>query len=393
MDIFFELLQIAIGNRKEFTHRLSKAEWDALYSECEKHALLGIAFCGVERLPKEQFSSLFVAAQWEHDAQVTKERNALVNAQCQSFAKQLEHDGLWCCILKGQSNLVNYHEHLRDYRTAGDIDVWCVPMSKGKPRNKGERSVIEYALHSARLAKKNVPEVRYHHVKLRGIYPVDFEIHHSPSYMCSPLRNRRLKDWYKRFEFVNETVNIDGCTFPVPTTSFNVIYQLVHIYRHLFDEGIGFRQLLDYYFVLRRLHIEQGEHYDRTQSVAMWEDTLGRAVLSNDAIMKKLKRLGMKKFASAIMYVLQTVFAMPDEYLICKSDEKAGSFVLSEILLGGNFGQADNRFSKTKNGFLAHALGKMHHNLMYLRYFPEEVLWEPVFRMYHWAWRKFELWK
>ena len=36
----------------------------------------------------------------------------------------------------------------------------------------------------------------------------------------------------------------------VPTMSFNVIYILSHLYRHVFTEGIGLRQLIDYYFVL-----------------------------------------------------------------------------------------------------------------------------------------------
>lgn len=36
----------------------------------------------------------------------------------------------------------------------------------------------------------------------------------------------------------------------VPTTAFNVVYQLSHLYHHFFDEGIGMRQIIDYYFVL-----------------------------------------------------------------------------------------------------------------------------------------------
>ena len=366
----FELLQVAIGNRKALTSRLTDEEWESLYSECEKHALLGIAFAGVEKLPKEQYPPFDVLAEWVHDAQVAKERNKKLNAECEALAKQLENDGLWSCILKGQSNLVNYPEYLRDSRTAGDIDVWCAPISR---QDKGERKVIEYALSRARAANLPVPEVRYHHVELENVYPVDVEIHHRPSFMCSPLRNIRLRNWCRKFEGANEIASIDGHEFPVPSVSFNAVYQLVHIYRHLFDEGIGLRQILDYYMVLRRFR-EDGLEF-REESLEI------------------IGRLGMKRFASAIMYVLQKVFAMPDEYLICKPDEKVGDFVLSEILVGGNFGRADNRFAKASDGVLAHAFGKTFHNLMFLRYFPEEVLWEPVFRLYHWIWRKWELWK
>ena len=36
----------------------------------------------------------------------------------------------------------------------------------------------------------------------------------------------------------------------IPTVEFNLIFQLTHIYAHLMNEGIGLRQLLDYYYVL-----------------------------------------------------------------------------------------------------------------------------------------------
>ena len=394
LGLFFELLQVAIGNRQALTSCPTDDEWASLYSECEKHALLGITFCGVERLPKEQFPPFDVLAEWVHDAQVAKERNEKLNAECEALAKQLENDGLWSCILKGQSNLVNYPEHLRDCRTAGDIDVWCAPIKK---QDKGERKVIEYALSRAKAANQPVPEVRYHHVELENVYPVDVEIHHRPSFMCSPLRNIRLRNWCRTFEGANEIASVNGHEFPVPSVSFNAVYQLVHIYRHLFDEGIGLRQILDYYFVLQTLSVPLHRGKCRPpQSPCVGGEVRaqsGEVIDERLEIMHVIERFGMKKFAGAIMYVLQKVFAMPDEYLICKPNEKVGAFVLSEILVGGNFGRADSRFAKAKDGVLAHAFGKTLHNLMFLRHFPEEVSWEPAFRLYHWVWRKWEFWK
>jgi len=257
-----------------------------------------------------------------------------------------------------------------------------------------------------------------------GQAPVDVEIHHRPSFMCSPWRNRRLRDWCREQQgacavrycppgsssvrsvtegfapgYSNTGLQPEQ-SFPIPTNSFNAIYQLVHIYRHLFDEGIGLRQLLDYYFVLRSLHIEQGEHSDRTQSMAMWAHStysgqvsgLGRSVLSNQQIMHLFGRFGMKKFASAVMYVLKTAFAMPDAYLLCEPNEKEGKWLLNEIMLAGNFGQHDERI-KHGGGQLSHAWEKTKHNLRLLTHYPEEVMWEPWFRLYHWVWRKLELWR
>ena len=374
---FFELLQVAIGNRQALTSRPTDEEWELLYSECEKHALLGIAFCGVERLPKEQFPPFDVAAEWVHDAQVAKENNIKLNELCRKVDEKFRSDGFECCILKGQSNLVNYPKEIREYRTAGDIDIWVRPAQDNMGQSEPVKSVIKYVRN---LRKEHgftdEEEIRYHHIDMNGVFSCEVEVHFRPQFLDAPYRNRRFQKWASQSFAPIVTEN----GIPVPSISFNAVYQLVHLQRHMMDEGIGLRQILDYYMVLRRLK----------------EDSLEGSVESlegRDRIMQTIGSFGMKKFASAIMYVLQKVFNMPDEYLICKPDEKVGAFVLSEILLGGNFGRADHRFAKADDGVLAHAFGKTLHNLMFLRYFPEEVLWEPVFRLYHWAWRKFEWWR
>lgn len=93
------------------------------------------------------------------------------------------------------------------------------------------------------------------------------EAHFRPLFLDSPLRNHRLQGWFQLNEqFGVHDAKIGDCVIPTPIVSFNAVYQLCHIYRHLFDEGIGLRQLLDYYFVLRALHIEQGSLADRGAS-------------------------------------------------------------------------------------------------------------------------------
>ena len=65
----------------------------------------------------------------------------------------------------------------------------------------------------------------------------------------------------------------------IPTTAFNVIYQLTHLYYHFFDEGIGMRQIIDYYYVVNN-------------------DEL---LVIKDALQKELKHLGLWKFARALI--------------------------------------------------------------------------------------------
>lgn len=126
--------------------------------------------------------------------------------------------------------------------------------------------------------------------------------------------------------------------------------------------------------------------------MAQWAEGMGVAVKSNAEIMYVLGRLGMKRFASAVMYVLQKVFAMPNAYLLCVPDAKAGAFLLDEIMLAGNFGQYDDRVERGKHN-AQNVWVKMKRNWKFLKYYPEEVIWEPLFRVYHHYWRTWKLWK
>ena len=124
------------------------------------------------------------------------------------------------------------------------------------------------------------------------------------------------------------------------------------------------------------------------QSQGMWCEGLGTPVLSKEEVMAVLRSFGMGKFAGAVMFVLHEVFAMPSLYYICEPNEKEGKKLLAEIMQGGNFGQYDTRDAALKNGgMMKHGLWKLKRVLRLVRSYPEEALWEPVFRVYHLFWR------
>lgn len=424
--LFFELLQVAIGSRESLSVTPSADEWKELFALSKKQALVGITFAGVTRLNVacDYGASLgipeMVYLKWLGLMAKTQQRNKELSIACASLCKDLAHDGLYACILKGQSNLVNYPEELRDCRSPGDIDVWCGLMDpegidiavadadgKGAHYEKytGERGVIEWVLADWRmkftqscqtpLCKKTLgepvePEVNYHHIdwEYKGI---ECEVHFKPSWMNCPWHNRRLQKWCKENEQWN-TCEYNG--FNIPSASFNDIYQLIHIYRHLFNEGIGLRQLLDYYFVLRALHIEQGEFSNRTDKMLQWVNAMSKGVPSNEEVIRTLKHIGVDKFAGAVMYVLQKVFAMPSEYFLCSPDTKRGEFLLNEIMLAGNFGKYDERnVISTNEWYLRRFVRRQKRFLRFLTQYPSEVIWGPYFSVKQRLWRMWHGWR
>ena len=102
----------------------------------------------------------------------------------------------------------------------------------------------------------------------------------------------------------------------------------------------------------------------------------------------------MKKFASAVMYVLQKVFAMPDEFLICPPNEKRGSFLLNEIMLAGNFGFYDERNVIDANeGYLKRFIRRQKRFSRFLMQYPSEVIWGPYYTVKQRLWRIIHGWK
>lgn len=369
-NIFFELIQVAIGHRKSLSRVLSTAEWNALYGLAVKQAVAGVCFYGIQRLPKEQQPPKGLLLQWFALAEQIKQRNRLVNARACELQKLLEDDGLRACVLKGQgvarlydfNDDVNVNVNLNDklglYRQSGDIDVWV----------DGERDDTIRHMKAHYKCGRTV----IHHIDVEVFDDVLVEVHFVPSYAYSLPRYRA----YRRFfnEYKNECFVTSGLGFCVPSLGFNVVYMLLHIFRHVFHEGIGLRQLMDYYFVLRNVNVNLNLNDNHKR---------------NTNAHKVLKEMGLLRFAAAVMYVEREVFGLQKEYMLCEPDEKAGQYLLDEVLRAGNFGQYDPRIREAHSGGMLKLYMKNVKRISdMVRYYPSEVLWAPFWKIGHFVWRK-----
>ena len=414
VSLFFEFLQVAVGNRNSLSVSVTDADWHRLFEFCKKQALIGVGFTAVEKL--HAMGVVCPAAlrmQWMALALQIETRNALLNQQCRQLTDRYKHDGFSTCILKGQGNLLNYPENLRKRRQCGDIDVWASPICDISVAVQTGSNDVEYATYKGfRAVREYVrmqhridgyfekPVVRYNHIEAPTMDGTEVEVHFRPCYAHSPLRNWRMQRWFENHADVCMK-NKTHMGFAVPTASVNVVYQMCHLFSHYFDEGIGLRQLMDYYFALRVWHNDVMECKDlKTQG--MWSEGLGTSVMSKEEVRAVLRSFGMKKFAAAVMYVLHEVFSMPkrqlitDErllitdcpWLLCEPNEKEGKKLLAEIMQGGNFGQYDTRDAALKKGgMVKHGVWKLKRVMRLVRSYPEEALWEPVFRVWHLGWR------
>lgn len=363
LNAIFAFLRYCLGEKEDMNRVVAGINWQQLFSFASKQALLGLCFDGFERLGKEYPNeskqnpidrNLLMV--WMGKAQQIRRQNMKVNVVAGKLFSMLRNDGLRCCVLKGQGNALMYPDPYS--RTPGDIDVWV---------KASREQLVEYASKKFNLDD----DIRFHHLET-SMDGVPVELHFFPCVMNNPIYNARLQKWFKRnadLQCSNVISLPDGAgDIAVPTTAFNVVYQLSHLYHHFFDEGIGMRQIIDYYFVLLKAD--------------------GKNLLNKTSLLRELKYLGLWKFAGAVMYVLHEVLGLPEQKMIAPIDERRGKLLLSEILNGGNFGRHYTMYG----GFTQQSMGKKYflkiwRNMHFVRYYPAEALSEPVFRTWHFFWR------
>ena len=354
--IFFDFLRFCIGSAKDIPDSLKEADWKELYAIAKKQALLGVLFYGIQRLPKELAPEKKLLMQWMAMAEMIRKQNIKMFQDSVKVCQNFENEGFANCILKGQGNALLYPNPYM--RTPGDIDIYL---------SGGRKKIMKYV---DQVCPNQV--MRYHHVDF-PVMKTSIEVHFTPSYMFFPIHNSRMQKWFGKvmdLQCSNVVTLPDGYgEITVTTTSFNVIYILSHLYRHVFTEGIGLRQLIDYYFVL----VKSEE----------------RRVKNLTALQRELKYLGLWKFAGAVMYVLHEALGLPEAKMIAPINVNEGRFLLAEIMQGGNFGQYDTRLgSKENEGKLHRYLRMSLRNLRFVKHYPTEALSEPLFRTWFALWNK-----
>ena len=348
-NLFYDLLRFSIGASDIKPEINSLDEWEKIYTIAEMQSLVGVVFYGIQR--GNFHPPTHILMKWIATSEIVRSFNVLSYQTANEVAHYFEENGFKVCVLKGVGCSINYPDPY--IRCSGDIDLWLYG---------GRKEIIEF------IKKKWKGRIQhYHHIDIPPLNNIPIEVHYRPSYMRSPIRNRRLQKWFDKqadFQFLNRVL-LPGQKdhVSIPTFEFNIVFLLQHMYNHFFTEGFGLRHVVDYYFILH-------SHIFNTQE--------------KSTLVETFKHLGLLKFAGAMMYVMQEVFVLDEKYIIVSVDERRGNTLLKEIMKGGNFG----KFS----GITEHTLGvkfllKFKRNMCFLRDYPEEAICEPFFRTWHFFWR------
>ena len=241
----FRFLRFSLGLEGEakglLDGRKGSFDWDACYQFAKRQTLVGVLFDGIQRLPKELAPARPLLLRWLSDSESIRRRNMRMDRASAYVYNKVCAAGFRCCILKGQGNALLYPHP--SSRTPGDVDVWVM----------ANREELRHIALSLTEGDGSSLQESLNHIGLT-VHGVSVELHSTPALLNSPLHNSRLQKWLKRNADLQCSNRIalpnNAGEVAVPTLSFNIIYQLCHLFHHCFYEGVGLRQIVDYYFVL-----------------------------------------------------------------------------------------------------------------------------------------------
>lgn len=349
---FFELLRISLGNETTLTHSLTDDEWQEVYLMADKQTVVGLLLSGIERLSEEQRPPQEFLLQWIGEVLQIEDQNKIIDSAAKQLTRIFKDGGMRSCVLKGQGIARLYPKPER--RQSGDVDLWV---------EGGRKRVLRFLKDSSFRTERIV----IHHVDAQIIEGVVSEIHFIPVYACNPFLHHRLQKFFRtqadaQFSNYDKTLG-----FSYPTLRFNAVYVLSHIYMHFLYEGIGLRQIVDYYHVLNHLSEKERE----------------QARID-------IKEVGLNKIAGAIMFVLEKACGMDHSLIVAKVDAVRGKVLLDEIMQNGNFGRYDEELNnRNKESLIGFNMVALKRQLRFLRYYPLDVISIPFFKIGHWFWRKY----
>lgn len=347
---FFRLLRLGLGTETYTSFpTLTAVQWRTVCSLAGRQSMYGILMSGIETLPEDKRPPREILLRLISICCEIEQKNRLLNRKAKQLSDHYSSLSFTPILLKGQGIATLYPAPYR--RMSGDIDMW-LPQSRSRVLS---------------LMKKERPDAEHtiHHVHFKDTDGTDIEIHTLPAYMLNPLTHFRLLRYISRWKHQSRQVTLPDTagTISVPSDEMNLIFLLLHKYRHLLFGGIGLRQMTDYMMLLR----------------CGFTDEERRRVVSI------VRHLRLTTFCGAVMYVLSEYLGLENRYLLIEPNVEAGRHLLQEIMTGGNFGHYDTR---DKNPYTPGSIRSfIHNNRKSFRRFASdyssEIRWLPINKFFN----------
>lgn len=302
--VFYKLLRVALGLSQDFPYTPTEQEWLLLFKMAKQQTVLGVVFDAISLLPEKSRPPRLLIMRLSYIAEAIRGTNCQMNQEASRYTRLFANHNFHSVILKGPANARLYPNPLS--RQAGDIDIW-VP---------GSYDNLYRLLHEMKfISEYKGANKKNRHISFCNENGINIEVHYRPAE--TPFRNKEFQKVLLA-EFGNSMLTPEG--FYTPSIRFALIMQLQHLYRHCIKVGVGLRHYMDYFMLVT--------HSTETDRKFAWET---------------INRVGLRHACAGVMWVLEKVFGLPREQMLCPPEKKCGMHLYKSAIEGGNFGKNASR--------------------------------------------------
>ena len=234
LDAFLALLRAGLWEHGVQLSAFEPIDYDSLYNLADEQSVVGLIAAGLEHVEdvkvvkKDALSFLKKVFGLEG-------RNASMNAFIERLVDKLRGEGIIAVLVKGQGIAQCYERP--QWRSAGDVDLLL-------NKDNYEKAIATLAPITSHFGKEDKERLHY------GLKIDSFDVElHGSLRSRMPQRVNAVIDEVQdnTFRLKNMRIWRDRETDVfLPATDNDIVFVFTHILQHLFEGGIGLRQICDW---------------------------------------------------------------------------------------------------------------------------------------------------
>lgn len=348
---FLECIEVAMSGRQSLSRSLTSDEWNAVVAMAAKQTLLGVCFEAVQHLPAEQRPERPLYKSWLSrtvNVQIEAEHHKEVLESLVSFLKEKSIPAIF---MKGLVCASRYAVPWT--RQCGDIDFVVKEEDYA-----GVMSALE------EISSVNHSLVHEHHgmAKMQG---VPIEPHYKIHNYQNPRHDAIMRGWQEELFSQPECyAGVGGLQVRKFPDEFEGMFLVSHMVNHVYEEGLGLRQVMDFAWWLRSFRGDASEYHDY------------------------LRRMNMTRAARIFSLVCEEYFCVDPSIMSYKYSTRERAFageLMEDMLEVGNFAKGASK--RPSAGLESYAwVTRRAIRLGWLC--PSEASWWPLAKLARFFWKK-----
>lgn len=232
--LLLSLLRAALFGEKLDASAFAEANWKQILRLADIQTVSSLALDGMGMLPTSALR-MPLGEKLSHIGKLQRleQVNMLHRCVIVKIDQTLKSEGIPVVFMKGQTTALRYPNPL--HRTPGDIDFVVNPKDFKKTME-----VLE------KIGKVDHDLVHEHH-GMAWVDGVTVEPHYKVHNYQSPSTDYAMQEMFASvFPSELSSADMDGYAVPVFPPTFESVFLISHMVNHVYEEGLGLRQVIDY---------------------------------------------------------------------------------------------------------------------------------------------------